>query len=125
MTFFNRCVVSQVGIEQPLEEVMEQMKEEGSASPKCMGPGCSNDALPGSVYCGHQCILRHAAVAMKSLSEPKTETKPTAPPAEPALKVIISSITDPFLWSVVPNIMPVLQRECVCSLSSNGRNSKL
>ncbi|XP_056117277.1 death-inducer obliterator 1 [Rhinichthys klamathensis goyatoka] len=86
-----------VGVEQPLEEVMDQEEkeevmeqevkvEEESASPKCMGPGCSNDALPGSVYCGHQCIVRHAAVAMKSLSEPKTETKPAAPPAEPAIK---------------------------------------
>ncbi|XP_077073841.1 uncharacterized protein LOC143724572 isoform X2 [Siphateles boraxobius] len=76
-----------VGIEQPLEEVMDQeVKGEESASPKCMGPGCSHGALPGSVYCGHQCIVRHAAVAMKSLSEPKTETKPAAPPAEPAIK---------------------------------------
>ncbi|XP_039527267.1 death-inducer obliterator 1 isoform X1 [Pimephales promelas] len=98
-----------VGDEQPLEEVMEKEKEEvmeqeeekeevmepevkveemkeESASPTCMGPGCSNDALLGSVYCGHQCIVRHAAVAMKSLSEPKTETKPAAPPAGPAIK---------------------------------------
>ncbi|XP_073679702.1 death-inducer obliterator 1 [Garra rufa] len=74
-----------VGIEQPVEEEMET--EEKADLPKCIGPGCSNDSLPESVYCGHQCIVRHAAVAMKSLSEPKIETKsPAPPPAEPALK---------------------------------------
>ncbi|KAM4692619.1 death-inducer obliterator 1 [Rhinophrynus dorsalis] len=41
----------------------------------CIGPGCSNLALPDSVYCGHDCILKHAAAAMKSLSAGK-ETKP-------------------------------------------------
>ncbi|XP_042607263.1 death-inducer obliterator 1 [Cyprinus carpio] len=60
--------------------------EEKAALPKCIGPGCSNDSLPESVYCGHQCIVRHAAAAMKSLSEPKIETKPAAPPADPPLK---------------------------------------
>ncbi|CAH2303124.1 death-inducer obliterator 1 [Pelobates cultripes] len=42
---------------------------------KCIGPGCSNIALPDSVYCSHDCILKHAAAAMKSLSAAK-ETKP-------------------------------------------------
>ncbi|KAL0150174.1 hypothetical protein M9458_054601, partial [Cirrhinus mrigala] len=74
---------SVVGIEQPVEEEMDAEK---AALPKCIGPGCSNDSLPESVYCGHQCIVRHAAVAMKSLSEPKIETKSAAPPAEPSLK---------------------------------------
>lgn len=111
---------------EPEEKEMKVQEEEESASPKCMGPGCSSDALPGSVYCGHQCIVRHAAVAMKSLSEPKTEAKPAASPAEPAIKVIIiSSITEPSLWSVVQIIMPVLQRECVFFLSSHGRNANL
>uniref|UniRef100_A0A671NA98 Uncharacterized protein n=1 Tax=Sinocyclocheilus anshuiensis TaxID=1608454 RepID=A0A671NA98_9TELE len=65
-------------IEQPVEE--EIKAEEKAALPKCIGPGCSNDSLPESVYCGHQCIVRHAAAAMKSLSEPKIETKPADPP---------------------------------------------
>lgn len=69
-----------VEVTQPVED---EMKE---ALPKCIGPGCSNDSLPESVYCGHQCIVRHAAVAMKSLSEPKLETKPAAPPADLPLK---------------------------------------
>ncbi|XP_016110898.1 LOW QUALITY PROTEIN: death-inducer obliterator 1 [Sinocyclocheilus grahami] len=69
------CVVE---IEQPVEE--EVKAEEKAALPKCIGPGCSNDSLPESVYCGHQCIVRHAAAAMKSLSEPKIE------PADPPLK---------------------------------------
>lgn len=70
-----------VEVKQPVED---EMKE---ALPKCIGPGCSNDSLPESVYCGHQCIVRHAAAAMKSLSEPKLETKPAAPPADLPLKV--------------------------------------
>ncbi|XP_059384608.1 death-inducer obliterator 1 [Carassius carassius] len=69
-----------VEIKQPVED---EMKE---ALPKCIGPGCSNDSLPESVYCGHQCIVRHAAAAMKSLSEPKLETKPAAPLADLPLK---------------------------------------
>lgn len=61
--------------EGPEEEVPEQPGEEASL-PKCIGPGCENDAQPDSVYCGNDCILRHAAAAMKSISddkEPKQE----------------------------------------------------
>ncbi len=84
ITLFNLCLGSQVEIKQPLEE-----EEEKAASSKCIGPGCCNVSLPESVYCGHQCIVQHAATAMKSLSEPKLETKPAAPPPDPPLKVNI------------------------------------
>ncbi|KAI1890855.1 hypothetical protein AGOR_G00157900 [Albula goreensis] len=43
--------------------------------PKCIGPGCEKNALPDSVYCGNDCILRHAAAAMKSITDVK-EPKP-------------------------------------------------
>uniref|UniRef100_A0AAV2M5Y7 Death-inducer obliterator 1 n=1 Tax=Knipowitschia caucasica TaxID=637954 RepID=A0AAV2M5Y7_KNICA len=48
------------------------------AAPKCIGPGCEKNAQPDSVYCGNDCILRHAAATMKSISEPsqKDKTKP-------------------------------------------------
>ncbi|XP_051516364.1 death-inducer obliterator 1 isoform X2 [Myxocyprinus asiaticus] len=65
-----------------VEEKEQKMVDEKVALPSCIGPGCSNAALPESVYCGHQCIVQHAAAAMKNLSEPKTETKPTAKSAE-------------------------------------------
>uniref|UniRef100_A0A803JDP8 Death inducer-obliterator 1 n=1 Tax=Xenopus tropicalis TaxID=8364 RepID=A0A803JDP8_XENTR len=42
---------------------------------RCIGPGCSNLALPDSVYCSHDCILKHAAAAMKSLNVAK-DVKP-------------------------------------------------
>lgn len=42
-----------------------------SSLPLCIGPGCSKQALPDSVYCGTDCILQHAAVTMKTLSVPK------------------------------------------------------
>ncbi|KAM8946095.1 death-inducer obliterator 1 isoform 2-T2 [Pelodytes ibericus] len=42
---------------------------------RCIGPGCSNLALQDSVYCSHDCILKHAAATMKSLSVGK-EAKP-------------------------------------------------
>lgn len=42
---------------------------------KCIGPGCSNLALRDSVYCSHDCILKHAAETMKSLSTGK-DAKP-------------------------------------------------
>lgn len=70
-------------------EVMSSQKaEEDSSSPKCIGPGCDNVAQPDSVYCGNDCILRHAAAAMKSISdvkEPKQKDK--AQKNKPAAKV--------------------------------------
>lgn len=73
----------------PEETVKEQEKVvEKAAVPTCIGPGCSNDALPESVYCGHQCIIRHAAMAMHGLSEPKAQPEiKTKPPPKPTLKV--------------------------------------
>lgn len=68
-------------------DVVEKEKEK-AAVPKCIGPGCSNNALPESVYCGHQCIIRHAAVAMHGLSEPKAQPEiKTKPSHKPTLKV--------------------------------------
>lgn len=61
------------------------VKEEQTLS-KCIGPGCTKSALPDSVYCGHDCILRHAAVAMKSLTEPKTPKPEPPPQANPTPK---------------------------------------
>lgn len=47
-----------------------EMKK-GSGLPLCIGPGCTKEALPESVYCGTDCILQHAAATMKTLSVPK------------------------------------------------------
>lgn len=54
----------------PEPEPEPEMKM-ASSLPLCIGPGCSKDALPDSVYCGTDCILQHAAVTMKTLSVPK------------------------------------------------------
>ncbi|KAJ8370661.1 hypothetical protein SKAU_G00106890 [Synaphobranchus kaupii] len=54
-----------------------QPVEETSTMPKCIGPGCDKCALPDSVYCGTECILNHAAAAMKSI------TKVKEPPPKP------------------------------------------
>ncbi|XP_064154606.1 death-inducer obliterator 1 isoform X1 [Anguilla rostrata] len=53
--------------------------EETSSLPKCIGPGCDKSALPDSVYCGTECILKHAAATMKSLPRVK-EPSPTPQP---------------------------------------------
>ena len=53
------------------EEKTGQKPEEEPSSPKCIGPGCENNAQPDSVYCGNDCILRHAAAAMKSITDVK------------------------------------------------------
>uniref|UniRef100_A0A669ESF5 PHD-type domain-containing protein n=1 Tax=Oreochromis niloticus TaxID=8128 RepID=A0A669ESF5_ORENI len=58
-----------------------QKADEESSLSRCIGPGCENDAQPDSVYCGNDCILRHAAAAMKSITdvkEPKQKDKPKA-----------------------------------------------
>ncbi|XP_040014714.1 death-inducer obliterator 1-like isoform X2 [Xiphias gladius] len=63
------------------EEQTGQKAEEESSLPKCIGPGCENNAQPDSVYCGNDCILRHAAAAMKSITdvkEPKQKDKAKA-----------------------------------------------
>ena len=52
------------------------MTAEESSLPKCIGPGCERDALPDSVYCGNDCILKHAAAAMKTITTDGKETKP-------------------------------------------------
>lgn len=60
------------------EEKAGQKAEEESSLPKCIGPGCENNAQPDSVYCGNDCILRHAAAAMKSITDvrdPKQKDK--------------------------------------------------
>nr|XP_020660275.1 death-inducer obliterator 1 isoform X1 [Pogona vitticeps]XP_020660276.1 death-inducer obliterator 1 isoform X1 [Pogona vitticeps] len=55
-------------------KIFQPVVEEPEAA-SCIGPGCSNVAQPGSVYCSHECILNHAAATMKFLSEGK-EQKP-------------------------------------------------
>ncbi|XP_034724216.1 death-inducer obliterator 1-like isoform X3 [Etheostoma cragini] len=69
----------------PIVEVPEEKArpkaEEESSLPKCIGPGCENNAQPDSVYCGNDCILGHAAAAMKSITdvkEPKQKDKAKA-----------------------------------------------
>uniref|UniRef100_A0A8C3X5B2 Death-inducer obliterator 1 n=1 Tax=Catagonus wagneri TaxID=51154 RepID=A0A8C3X5B2_9CETA len=48
---------------------------EAPGTAKCIGPGCSSAALPDSVYCSSDCILKHAAATMRLLSAGK-EQKP-------------------------------------------------
>ena len=71
--------------------VEEKKAEEESSLPKCIGPGCENNAQPDSVYCGNDCILRHAAAAMKSITavkEPKQKDQPKAQKTKSTPKVI-------------------------------------
>ncbi|KAL6111900.1 dido1 [Pungitius sinensis] len=53
----------------PTAEAPKGKETEDLSLPKCIGPGCENNAQPDSVYCGNGCILRHAAAAMKSITE--------------------------------------------------------
>lgn len=72
------------------EEKSAQNAGEESSLPKCIGPGCENDAQPDSVYCGNDCILRHAAAAMKSITddkEPKQKDNAKAQKAKSTPKV--------------------------------------
>ncbi|XP_054835335.1 death-inducer obliterator 1 isoform X2 [Eublepharis macularius] len=55
-------------------KIFQPVLEEPEAA-SCIGPGCSNVAQPGSVYCGHECIIKHATATMKLISEGK-EQKP-------------------------------------------------
>lgn len=75
--------------EVPEEKAGPKAAEESSL-PKCIGPGCENNAQPDSVYCGNDCILRHAAAAMKSITdvkEPKQKDKTKAQKTKSTPKV--------------------------------------
>uniref|UniRef100_A0A3B5A685 Death inducer-obliterator 1 n=1 Tax=Stegastes partitus TaxID=144197 RepID=A0A3B5A685_9TELE len=74
----------------------EAEMETDSSFPLCIGPSCSKQALPDSVYCGTDCILQHAAFTMKTLSGPKVPKPKGRPPkkaapARPAAKVSIQT----------------------------------
>ncbi|XP_068449537.1 death-inducer obliterator 1 isoform X2 [Clinocottus analis] len=74
----------------PTLEVLKEKATEDSSLPKCIGPGCENNAQPDSVYCGNGCILRHAAAAMKSITdvkEPKQKDKPQRTKSAPKRSV--------------------------------------
>ncbi|XP_023693895.2 death-inducer obliterator 1-like isoform X1 [Paramormyrops kingsleyae] len=67
----NACGGIGTTINQPTTEII--------GLPKCIGPGCRKNALPDSVYCSSDCIVRHAAEAMKNLTnvkEPRLRPKP-------------------------------------------------
>ncbi|XP_054472335.1 death-inducer obliterator 1 [Anoplopoma fimbria] len=55
----------------PTAEGLKEKANDDASLPKCIGPGCENNAQPDSVYCGNDCILRHAAAAMKSITDVK------------------------------------------------------
>lgn len=72
----------------PTAEAPMGKEAEDSSLPKCIGPGCENNAQPDSVYCGNGCILRHAAAAMKSITdEPKQKDAAKAQKTTAAPKV--------------------------------------
>ncbi|XP_047439123.1 death-inducer obliterator 1-like isoform X3 [Mugil cephalus] len=67
-------VASNVEVKTTGDAPQDQAKlkaDEESSLPKCIGPGCDNNAQPDSVYCGNDCILKHAAAAMKSITDVK------------------------------------------------------
>ena len=76
--------------EGPEEQTGQKAEEDESSLPKCIGPGCEKNAQPDSVYCGNDCILRHAAAAMKSITdvkEPKQKEKAKAQKTKSTPKV--------------------------------------
>ncbi|XP_042359018.1 death-inducer obliterator 1 isoform X2 [Plectropomus leopardus] len=83
-------VASNVEVNTTVEvPVVGQKAEEDSSLPKCIGPGCENNAQQDSVYCGNDCILRHAAAAMKSITDvkdPKQKDKPKGQKTKPTPK---------------------------------------
>lgn len=72
---------------------------------RCIGPGCARNALPDSVYCSHDCILKHAAATMKSLSSGK-ESKPKE-------KVKVKSEKKPPPKTQTTSNPPVVQKSAV------------
>lgn len=88
------------------EEKAGQKAEDESSLPKCIGPGCENNAQPDSVYCGNDCILRHAAAAMKSITdvkEPKQKDKAKAQKTKATPKVT---------WTTQNDCLSFLKQNC-------------
>ena len=63
-------------MEEQARPVPDNKTETDSAFPLCIGPSCPKQALQDSVYCGTDCILKHAAVTMKTLTVPKPRSRP-------------------------------------------------
>eukprot|EP00062_Callorhinchus_milii_P024752 gi/632984995/ref/XP_007909433.1/ PREDICTED: death-inducer obliterator 1 isoform X2 [Callorhinchus milii] len=59
--------------------------------PKCIGPGCTKLASTDSVYCSNDCILKHAAATMKSLSQAKEQKLKTKEKNKPKPEKATSS----------------------------------
>ncbi|KAM9342430.1 LOW QUALITY PROTEIN: death-inducer obliterator 1 [Pholidichthys leucotaenia] len=62
--------MEQAAVTEP-EPEPETVMETDTSAPLCIGPNCSRQPLPDSVYCGTDCILQHAAATVKTLSGPK------------------------------------------------------
>ncbi|XP_041953172.1 death-inducer obliterator 1 isoform X1 [Alosa sapidissima] len=102
--------------------VTSAVVEEEQVLPKCIGPGCIKSALPDSVYCGHECILRHAAVTMKSLSEQKTpKLEPLPPQAHPTPK----ALSKPTILSALKAQMKPLLGKVARKRSSGGQQREV
>lgn len=85
------------------EDKSKQKAEDDSFLPKCIGPGCESNAQPDSVYCGNDCILKHAAAAMKSITdvkEPKQKDKTKPQTDKSAAKVTWTARND-FLKAII------------------------
>lgn len=98
-----------------LEEESGQTTEKESSLPKCIGPGCENNAQPDSVYCGNDCILGHAAAAMKSFTNVKDpkQDQGKAQKTNSTPKVIRTTSNGPLavLWSKTDHVL-YLMRVC-------------
>ncbi|XP_053724415.1 death-inducer obliterator 1-like [Synchiropus splendidus] len=58
----------ETNVEVNTTSTVEEKPTEDASLPKCIGPGCENVAQPDSVYCGNDCILKHAAATMKTIT---------------------------------------------------------
>lgn len=89
--------------------------------PKCIGPGCESSAQPDSVYCGNDCILRHAAATMKSFTEVKEPESKAQKPTS-ASKVIWTTLSCETMCATASRskcVWSVAKRSCVFMLLSS------
>uniref|UniRef100_A0A667ZSU7 Death inducer-obliterator 1 n=1 Tax=Myripristis murdjan TaxID=586833 RepID=A0A667ZSU7_9TELE len=91
-------------------KIFQPVAEESNL-PKCIGPGCENNAQPDSVYCGNDCILRHAAVAMKSKERAKAQKTKSTPKVT---KVYSMPYTTVSLVTVGNAVIELTESVCPC-----------
>ncbi|XP_038051591.1 death-inducer obliterator 1-like [Patiria miniata] len=76
----------------------------------CIGPGCQNWARPGSIYCGNDCIVRHARQSIRLIHQEKEKALGSKYRRDSTGSMANRNIVSPSSHRHEPERIPVLER---------------